>query len=60
MKTVRLNDGWWITGIPDTEDAGPYGTRAEADEDRKRMQAFLDADKRGDVEFIHGEEAKEA
>jgi hypothetical protein len=38
MKTPKLKrrtDGWWIVwGDSDDPDAGPYDTRAEANEDR--------------------------
>lgn len=34
MKTKKKSDGWWITGVPESEDCGPYDTKKEAEEDR--------------------------
>lgn len=34
MKTVKRKGEWWITGVPECEDCGPYDTKAEAEEDR--------------------------
>jgi len=36
----RRAAGWWIAGIPDCEDAGPYDTKAEANEDRLGLENF--------------------
>ena len=50
METVKRSDGWWVTGIPETDDAGPYDTKASAEEDRIGMERFLrHQDKRGYV-----------
>lgn len=52
MELVKRWDGWWIVEIPDSvTEAGPYDTKAEAEEDRRGLErAFkkLDqAEKRG-------------
>jgi hypothetical protein len=51
--------GWIITGIPPDEDgvteSDPYTTRAAADSDRLGMERFKRADRKNDLEFIHGE-----
>jgi len=39
--TVKRSDGWWIIGIPDVEDCGPYDSRGEADSDRRGMERTL-------------------
>lgn len=41
--------GWWITGTPEgVDEMGPFATRAEAQESRRRLAAFLaNCDKRG-------------
>ena len=41
MELEKRTDGWWITGVPDAPDCGPYGTKAEADSDRKGMERFF-------------------
>jgi len=41
MLTLTLehrSSDWWIIGLD--LDCGPYGTKAEADEDRRRMIDF--------------------
>jgi len=42
LETQRRPDGWWIIGLPDDEysAAGPYTTRAEAEEDRRGLVRF--------------------
>lgn len=49
MKLVQREDGWWITNTPaGVEETGPYPTKAEAVEARRRLLAFLEnCDKRG-------------
>jgi len=42
MKTVKRKDGYWITGVPNCSDCGPYDDREEADGDREGMQNTLD------------------
>jgi hypothetical protein len=34
MKTLKRKDGWWITGVTESEDCGPYSSKKEAEEDR--------------------------
>jgi len=34
VKSVKRGKEWWITGVPESEDCGPYDTKAEAEEDR--------------------------
>ena len=41
MKTVKRGGYWWITGVPDCEDCGPYHTKAEAEDDRRGMARFI-------------------
>lgn len=38
-KLERRDDGWWITGMR-SDDAGPYRTREEADDDRRGLERF--------------------
>ena len=38
MKLKKRKDGWWIIEVPECEDCGPYGTKAEADEDRRGLE----------------------
>jgi hypothetical protein len=33
-------DGWWIVGVPEVEDCGPYPTKTEAEEDRQGLGRF--------------------
>ncbi len=40
METTRRKDGWWVTGVPECEDCGPYDTRAEADSNRRGLERF--------------------
>jgi hypothetical protein len=41
MKLVKREDGWWITEVPDCDDCGPYGTKAEADDDRRGLDRYF-------------------
>jgi hypothetical protein len=34
-------DGWWIVGIPEVEDCGPYSVRADAESDRRGMERLF-------------------
>lgn len=40
-------DGWWITGVPtaDCQEYGPYGTKAEAEDDRRGVRRTAMADR---------------
>ena len=40
LETIRRSTGWWVTGLPDYDDCGPYDTRKEAEEDRIGMERF--------------------
>jgi hypothetical protein len=43
MKTIKRDDGYWITEIhPEAGDCGPWPTKAEADEHRHALQRTLD------------------
>jgi hypothetical protein len=42
MKSVKREDGWWVTKIPECSDIGPYGTKAEADEHKCDLKATFD------------------
>ena len=46
----RGRKGWWITG--EIRPVGPYKTKADAQEDRRGLQAFYRFHKRRD--FLHG------
>jgi hypothetical protein len=53
MRTEQRDDGWWITGVPDAPDCGPYETRKEADQNKRGLARFF---RRGhDPEFVLGE-----
>jgi len=41
MKIVRRNDGWWIAEVPECKDCGPYDTKAEAQDDKRGLEAFF-------------------
>lgn len=41
MTIESRPDGYWITSIPDTEDAGPYSTKAEAESDLRGLTRFF-------------------
>ncbi len=39
LDLEQRGDGWWITGLPDTDpDCGPYDTKQEAESDRRVLQ----------------------
>ena len=40
MNTEHRPDGWWITGLDDCDDCGPYTTHAEAEDDRRGLERF--------------------
>ncbi len=40
MKLVKRADGWWITGVEDCEDCGPYDTKAEAEDILRGLKRF--------------------
>jgi len=42
MKSVKREDGWWVTGIPDCDDCGPYKTKDDAEETRRGLQRTFD------------------
>ena len=41
MELMKRTDGWWITGVPDTDDCGPYDRKADAESDRRGMARFF-------------------
>jgi hypothetical protein len=41
MEIQRKPDGWWIVGVPDTEDCGSYGTRKDAANDMRGLKRFF-------------------
>ena len=52
MKVEQRNGKWWVVDIPDTiSEAGPYKTRAEAEQDRRGMEAFFRHE--DDEEWFH-------
>ncbi len=38
METIYLSGSWWITGVPDCCDVGPYKTKADAEEIRRGLE----------------------
>ena len=38
MQSIQKPDGWWITGLPDCEDCGPYPTKERAEDDRRGLE----------------------
>lgn len=38
--TEHRTDGWWIVGLRDIEPCGPYDTKAEAEDTRRRLERF--------------------
>ena len=40
MKTVKKDDGWWITEMPEGDDCGPYDTKAEALDNLRGLRRF--------------------
>ena len=41
MDIEKRPDGYWITSLPDSPDAGPYNTKAGAASDRKGLRRFF-------------------
>lgn len=39
LSIEKREDGWWIID-PNNEDCGPYGTRAEAQEEKPGLERF--------------------
>ena len=41
-EIIKKSDGWWITGLPDETcpEAGPYDTKAEAEENDRGMRRY--------------------
>jgi hypothetical protein len=62
MQTIPRPDGYIITGLPPDGDgvteSDPYQTRAEAESDRRGMERFIEADRKNDTVFIHGEQKR--
>ncbi len=42
MKTVKRLDGYYITGILECDDCGPYATKADAEDTRRGLQRTFD------------------
>jgi hypothetical protein len=42
MKSVKRDDGWWVTLIPDCEDCGPYATKVDAEDTKQGLQRTFD------------------
>jgi len=42
MKCVKRDDGWWVCGIPECGDIGPYESRSEANEHKIGLQRTFD------------------
>ncbi len=41
MKVVKKDGSWWITGYDDdSEDFGPYDTKADAEDDMRGLKRF--------------------
>ncbi|MCP4900012.1 MAG: hypothetical protein GY906_23840 [bacterium] len=40
-EVEKRADGWWIAGLQDVLDCGPYSTKAEAESDRRGIERFL-------------------
>ena len=40
MKAVKKDGSWWVTGYEDSEDFGPYDTKADAEEGIKGLERF--------------------
>ena len=41
MDIEKRPDGYWITSLPDSPDAGPYNTKAGAESDRRGLRRFF-------------------
>jgi hypothetical protein len=42
MKSIKKEDGWWVTKIPDCDDCGPYESKAISDEHIRGLQRTFD------------------
>jgi hypothetical protein len=40
VKVVKRKKEWWITGIEDCADCGPYDTKADAEDDMRGLKRF--------------------
>ncbi len=38
MKSAKRDGKWWVTEVPESEDCGPYDTKAEAEEGRVGLE----------------------
>ena len=52
MKSEKRADGWWVVGLPDGPECGPYDRKDEAESDRVGMTRFYQHE--DDEEFIFG------
>ena len=41
MELEKRTDGWWITGLLDGPNCGPYDRKADAESDRRGMARFF-------------------
>ena len=41
VDVEKQAEGWWIIGIPDAPDAGPYDRKADAESDRRGLRRFF-------------------
>ena len=41
MNIEKRSDGYWITGVPEGSDCGPYDRKADANDDRRGMIRFF-------------------
>lgn len=46
MKLDRIDGEWWIIDIPGGGNAGPYGTKQEANDDRIGLERFAKANEK--------------
>ena len=51
MEIEKRKNGWWITGVPDTDDCGPYDRKTDAESDRRGMRLVVDL-RRGENENV--------
>jgi hypothetical protein len=57
MKIIPYKSHYIITGISeDVPQSDPYVTKAESD--RRGMERFIEADRKNDTVFIHGEQKR--
>ncbi len=40
MESVKREDGWWVTDIPECEDCGPYDNKGDAEDTRRGLERF--------------------